>query len=396
MITHTLFQAMSLALLTGTPSFEIVHIGTFGTGPCGTFDVSSAGTACGQGTAPNGQNQHAFFFDGDVMHNIQPLTAPNGGNTWGNGLNGLGHVVGYCNAGAVALHAYRWSVAEGTVDLGVPDWAAGDYSQAKDINDAGTVVGFAGTVPYNLRGCVWLNGAMLEVPTLGGDESRCNAVSERGDVVGMARLESGQMRGFVLPEGDVEAMFVLDAPEGGGAWATDITESRVACGWGTDVDGRALALRWSLAEGMVELDTPDGWQTYAYDINEALWITGKAVSPDGEQFGCVWIDGAMHLLTDLVVDAPVGAQFKIGRAINDAGWIATSLAFDDSDNQAIVLRPVASSLAGDVNGDGVVDTDDILLVIADWGPCAGCATDIDGDGLVGTNDLLVVLADWSW
>ena len=83
-----------------------------------------------------------------MMHNIQPLTAPNGGNTWGNGLNSLGHVVGYCNAGAVSLHAYRWSVEEGTVDLGVPDWATGDYSQAKDINDAGTVVGFAGTVPY--------------------------------------------------------------------------------------------------------------------------------------------------------------------------------------------------------------------------------------------------------
>ena len=182
---------------------------------------------------------------------------------------------------------------------------------------------------------------MLEVPTLGGDESRCNAVSERGDVVGMARLESGQMRGFVLPDGDVDAMFVLDAPEGGGAWATDITESRVACGWGTDADGVYHALRWSLKPRAWCLWTPQMvGRRWAYDINEDLWITGKAIAPDGEQYGCVWIDGTFHLLDDLVVDAPAGAQFKIGRAINDAGWIATSLAFDDADNQAVVLRPV--------------------------------------------------------
>jgi len=380
-------------LYCGVPQFEVVNIGTFGTGPCGTFDVSSAETACGQGTAPNGQNQHAFFWDGDMMHNIPPLTAPNGGNTWGNALNGLGHVVGYCNAGSVSLHAYRWSVEEGTVDLGVPSWAAGDYSQAKDINDAGTVVGFAGTVPYNLRGCVWLNGAMLEIPTLGGDESRCNAVSERGDVVGMARLESGQMRGFVLPDGDVDAMFVLDAPDGGGAWATDITESRVACGWGADADGVYHALTWTLAEGMVYLDEPDGWQTFAYDINEDLWITGKAWAPDGTQFGCVWIDGEFYLLQDLTPDLPAGAELRIGQAINDAGWIATSLAYDDADNQAIVLRPIEAS-SGDVNGDGVVNTDDILLIIGSWGPCTECSGDIDGDGLVGTNDLLIVLAQW--
>jgi probable HAF family extracellular repeat protein len=385
---------LALGLAT-VPQFEIIQIGTFGTGPCGTHDVAPNGLACGQGTAPNGLSQHAFFWDGDVMHNIQPLNAPDGGNTWGFGMNAKGQVVGYSNTGGFGFHAYRWSEAQGTVDLGVPDWATGDYSQAKDINDAGAVVGLAGTVPGNLRGCIWVDGNMLQVPTLGGDESQCNAISERGDVVGMSRLESGRMRGFVIPECDVDAMVVLDAPEGGGAWATDITESRVVCGWGADADGVYHALRWSLAEGMVFLDEPDGWQTFAYDINEDLWITGKAWAPDGTQYGCVWIDGAFYLLQDLTGDLPAGAELRIGRAINDDGWIATSLAYDDADNQAIMLRPLTSELDGDVNGDGVVNTDDILLVIGAWGPCTGCAADIDGDGFVGANDLLVVLAHWT-
>jgi hypothetical protein len=47
-----------------------------------------------------------------------------------------------------------------------------------------------------------------------------------------------------------------------------------------------------------------------------------------------------------------------------------------------------------VNGDGVVGVDDMLLVIAAWGPCAGCDADINEDDVVGVNDLLAVIADW--
>jgi outer membrane protein assembly factor BamB len=49
---------------------------------------------------------------------------------------------------------------------------------------------------------------------------------------------------------------------------------------------------------------------------------------------------------------------------------------------------------GDVDGDGVVGFDDLLLVLAEWGPCPGCPEDIDGDDEVGFPDLLIVLAEW--
>jgi probable HAF family extracellular repeat protein len=330
------------------------------------------------------------------MHNIQPLNAPAGGNTWGFAANAAGEVVGYSNTSGGGFHAYRWSLVEGTVDLGVPDWAAGDYSQARDINDAGTVVGFAGTVPANLRGCIWINGQMLEVPTLGGLESQCNAVNERNDVVGMARLESGKLRGFVIPNGNVNAMVVLDAPEDGGAWATDINEARVVCGWGADADGAYHALRWTLAEGMQFLGEPSGWQSFAYDINETGWIVGKAWDPEGDFHACGWIDGSFFLLSDVVIGAPAGASFRICRGINDNGWIATSLAFDDADNHAAILRPIDPAPDGDVTGDGIVNTDDVLAILMAWGICPPpCPEDIDGDGVVSTNDLLTVLADWT-
>jgi len=55
-------------------------------------------------------------------------------------------------------------------------------------------------------------------------------------------------------------------------------------------------------------------------------------------------------------------------------------------------------IPGDVNGDGVVDTADLLELLAAWGPCpdppADCPADFDGDGVVGTTDLLILLGNW--
>jgi hypothetical protein len=52
-----------------------------------------------------------------------------------------------------------------------------------------------------------------------------------------------------------------------------------------------------------------------------------------------------------------------------------------------------------VNGDGAVDFDDLLAVVAAFGPCpappAPCPEDVDGTGEVAFDDLLAVLAAWS-
>ncbi|MDP7070129.1 MAG: hypothetical protein QF561_02135 [Phycisphaerales bacterium] len=53
------------------------------------------------------------------------------------------------------------------------------------------------------------------------------------------------------------------------------------------------------------------------------------------------------------------------------------------------------SLPGDINGDGMVNTDDLLAVLAAFGPCAGCPEDIDGDGTVGVNEVLIIIDNWS-
>ncbi|MDP6061010.1 MAG: C1 family peptidase [Pirellulaceae bacterium] len=49
---------------------------------------------------------------------------------------------------------------------------------------------------------------------------------------------------------------------------------------------------------------------------------------------------------------------------------------------------------GDITGDGLVDTSDLLELISAW-DCADCqAEDVDGDGIVTAGDLLQLLAAW--
>lgn len=70
---------------------------------------------------------------------------------------------------------------------------------------------------------------------------------------------------------------------------------------------------------------------------------------------------------------------------------------------ALVLEPgflcVEQSdvpLAGDLNGDGVVDGVDLATLLARWGPCGSgpCVPDIDRSGSVDGVDLAFLLANW--
>ena len=54
-----------------------------------------------------------------------------------------------------------------------------------------------------------------------------------------------------------------------------------------------------------------------------------------------------------------------------------------------------SPVLGDLDGDGIVGIDDLLIVISSWGSCDGCPADFDNNGEVGIDDLLVVIANWS-
>ncbi len=58
-------------------------------------------------------------------------------------------------------------------------------------------------------------------------------------------------------------------------------------------------------------------------------------------------------------------------------------------------EPVEPGVPEDVNGDGTVSLDDLLLVLSAFGPCGSpCPEDVDEDGTVGFSDLVAILSAW--
>jgi hypothetical protein len=76
--------------------------------------------------------------------------------------------------------------------------------------------------------------------------------------------------------------------------------------------------------------------------------------------------------------------------------MSTTFVFSDGPI-AVLLNDGQVGIPGDLDGNGVVGTADLLMLLAAWGPCppeGDCPADLNGDGVVGTADLLTLLANW--
>ncbi len=73
--------------------------------------------------------------------------------------------------------------------------------------------------------------------------------------------------------------------------------------------------------------------------------------------------------------------------------IRTSRSLVEEHHLAMKIVDVEPIL-GDVNGDGVVDVTDLLLMISDWGSCADCPSDVNNDGYVNVTDILIAIGNW--
>jgi len=62
---------------------------------------------------------------------------------------------------------------------------------------------------------------------------------------------------------------------------------------------------------------------------------------------------------------------------------------DDEGNIIIIEENPA-----DLNGDGIVNVHDILMLIGAWGPCPDCSADINNDDVVNIHDLLIMIGAW--
>ncbi len=107
-------------------------------------------------------------------------------------INSQGLVVGQALlAPPVRYHAVLWSNPETVLDLGT---LGGENSSARDINDRGTIVGYSETASGETKAFIWrpLLG-MQSLGTLGGQNSKAFAINADGLIVGESETASGDV-----------------------------------------------------------------------------------------------------------------------------------------------------------------------------------------------------------
>ncbi|MHC4990303.1 MAG: FG-GAP repeat domain-containing protein [Planctomycetota bacterium] len=96
------------------------------------------------------------------------------------------------------------------------------------------------------------------------------------------------------------------------------------------------------------------------------------------------------------------ASFVLGDIVPPTSNVRVRFTTSDTPNNSITeagidqfrVRACAPPCPGDIDGDGQIDTDDLLDLLSDWGPCPRCSGDLNADGVVDIDDLLPLLTAW--
>lgn len=258
------------------PRFRITDIGTLGGRISRASAINDKGHVVGVSSTRDNKPQHAFYHDGTGIYDLGALGPTN--------------------------------------------------SQAHDISGSGIIVGTTttptspqrGGPPYT--GFVWKQGCMLDLGTLGGNESTALGVNEAGQVVGQSYRSDGTFGAFMHVHGRMLDLPVLNVEKPYGV-AAAINVAGNIVGSAMASDGEYHAVTWE--DGQIrDLGTLGGRTSAATSINSAGQIVGRSGTLSGKQRAFLYSAGQMFELGSL------GNEESTANAINNAGivvgrsWVA--------------------------------------------------------------------------
>jgi probable HAF family extracellular repeat protein len=242
------------------------------------------------------------------------------------------------------------------IDLGT--FGTVQSAQAFDVNDAGQVVGIAGT-----RAFVWQNGEKTDLGSLGGSAS-ASGINEASQIVGASALT-------IPPTGSHAVMWSNGAITD---LTPDLAPNQAANATAINEAGQVVVnINYSSAfvwqnNARTLLGHLGGGGSVAYDINDSGVVVGASSTIQPTPLGFMahpflWQNGVMRDLGLLPGDEDGGAS-----AINNSGQIVGSSGRTDPDtyesfyrafiyaNGVMTALPVPSweAYAGDINDHGVV------------------------------------------
>jgi hypothetical protein len=148
------------------------------------------------------------------------------------------------------------------------------------------------------------------------------------------------------------------------------------------------------------------WAVIQYDGD--LIAAGPMTTADGTTVNGIarWDGTAWHPLSDDCPDTVEnGCGFDVWpmamTTIADELIVggAFSTAFGLAANSIVAWNACPdSAIPGDLNGDGMVNVTDLLILFDNWGACddcEDCPADLDGDCVVNVSDLLILFDNWT-
>lgn len=128
-----------------------------------------------------------------------------------------------------------------------------------------------------------------------------------------------------------------------------------------------------------------------YSMSPAVHLGGE--SQWNGDVHVAFVDGFTPALGDVyrILTAELGGNFtyNLPALPEPLQWQVMA---DGINSDLQIIEPAI----GDLNGDGVVDVSDLLILMGAWGPCPGkaCPADLNGDGFVDISDLLILFSNW--
>jgi probable HAF family extracellular repeat protein len=282
--------------------YSVTDLGSFGGTSASAVQINESGVAAGWATNAFG-NQVSFSSTGAGLFDALSGLA-GASDSYAYGINASGVVVGisYVNG---QPHGEIWNGGAAT------DMGAGTFATA--INDAGAVAGGNG------HAFVLVNGAYQDLGVLrGGGWSAAYAINNAGEVAGYGNTPSGAFRAFYwTPSG---GMVELGTLGGQNSYAAGINSSGEIVGNASLANGYSQAFV-AVGQVMIDLGTLGGMSSAAYGINDSGVIVGYSTLSDGATTRAfVYVNGVMTDLNSLI---PSGSGWRLLEAygINNAGQI---------------------------------------------------------------------------